>query len=861
MLEDFTFFGTLYLLIWMEVIKLKRLRTNIVEPVGPEDAPIWWVGEAPGEDEDRLLEPFVGDAGQFMGRVFAKKRIIRSNYRFDNIFEQRPPRNNIRYFYEDENCTRLTWEGREHLEKFRLRLHKAWLKKQRTGEGPNLIVALGRQSMLHLTGKKRIYKWRGSVLPCILVPGFKVYCTLHPSHVMRTMNEEKVKLQGQKKEMAQNALPLFEIDMDRIMVQKDFPELKWPQRVFDTGLSFWEIKEKLRKLIDDPKVRAVTVDIETLPSEEGPYLWCIGFSDRPDYAFTIPFVYTRTQSFAWSIDEEIELVRLISELFLRKDKLKVFQGGLYDLAVLGRYYGIRVAKGTYGDTMYCHHSSYPYLWKRLEVLASIYTWEPYYKDEGKVSLGSRTDEAEFKYNCKDCGVTQEIYPITVANAKELRTYEGYKRTMSILPVHLGMSLRGCRIDIEGKEKLSKEFKDKAEEYEKEVVKEAWEGININSNTQLNKFLYGLLGLELQLSKKTKKATSDKNALNKLKRRYKETKNGKIIEAILEYKKFSKLASTYTEMKLDADGRLRTSYSLTSTWRMNSSSSPFGGITKEEKEGGNLQNIPVRTEEGRMVRRLFIPDPGKVLLCFDRRQAEAMFVAWDSRDQTRIKMFLDGWDVHWYNAKLIFGIPLDMPYVKEALWRDAITKEEHTLKEYRDIGKTIVHAGNYGMGPYKLQEILALQGFIFEFKECKAFLEAHKARNPHLLQWQREIREEVRATRTLISPIGRKREFMGRMNAQLYNATYAFKPQNFVGELTEITLQKVDDEIGDKYELLINVHDEGVGQCYPEDLNWCMKEIRRISSYPVEIRGRVLDIPVDFKTGPNWADCKEVKEAA
>ena len=96
--------------------KLKRLTTNVVKPSGPEDALVWFIGEAPGEEEDRLLEPFVGDAGQFMNRTFAKKRIVRSDYRFDNIFEQRPPRNQVNYFYEDKGkrgCTRLTWEGKE----------------------------------------------------------------------------------------------------------------------------------------------------------------------------------------------------------------------------------------------------------------------------------------------------------------------------------------------------------------------------------------------------------------------------------------------------------------------------------------------------------------------------------------------------------------------------------------------------------------------------------------------------------------------------------------------------------------------------------------------------------------------------
>lgn len=253
----------------------------------------------------------------------------------------------------------------------------------------------------------------------------------------------------------------------------------------------------------------------------------------------------------------------------------------------------------------------------------------------------------------------------------------------------------------------------------------------------------------------------------------------------------------------------------------------------------------------------MPDPGKTLLCSDRRTAEAQVVAWDSQDMPRIKMFKEGWDVHWYNAQLIFSIPDEVPYNPKAKWKNHITSETLVLKQYRDMAKNITYATYYGMGPYKLQEMLAIEGFILEFKECKALLSIAKAKSPMLAQWQRDIREEVRATRTLISPMGRKREFMGRFNANLYNAAYAFKPQNTVGELTELTIQKIWERLNKNYEILINVHDEVIGQCEPRLVKQNIKDITELSSYPIMIKGRELDIPVDFKTGPNWADTEEV----
>jgi len=837
---------------------MKRLSTNVVKPVGPLDAKICFVGEAPGEEENRLCLPFMGSAGQLHKRVLAKKRIIYSDVITTNIFSQRPPNNQVSYFYEDKGPkqrTRLNWEGMEQVERLRRWLEKLLKRRNQTGEGPNVLVALGRTAMYHLTGKKRVYKWRGSILPCTLVPGFKVYVTLHPSGVQRSMNEEGVKLVGMKKERSQNALPLYEIDMDRIKIQAERPDYSPPKRRYDISLTHGELCQRLARILKD-KPPQLACDIETLQGAHGPIVWCIGFASQPSQAFVVSVI--RKGSFAWSLDEEVQLWRLISQIFLDPDIKLIFQGGMYDLAILGRYYGLRLAAGTYEDTMYCHHASYPYLWKSLEVLASIYTWEPYYKDEGRVNVGSRTDESEFRYNGKDCCVTREVFPHTENNARELQTHKGYRRTMSILPSHLGMTIRGVRIDGEKKEKLSKRFTARAQECQTAVSKVAGFEINLNSHTQKARLLYGYLGMDLMTKRTTKKITTDKNALNKLSRKYRKTEKGQIVDWILNYQKFSKLASTYADMKLDADGRVRTSYSLVSTWRMNSSSSPFGGWTKKDREGGNLQNIPVRTEEGRMIRELFIPDPGMVLLASDRRQAEAMVVAWEAQDITRIELFQKGEDLHWYNAKLIFGIPEGNPYDPKTLWKDTVTGEKHTLKEYRDIGKTVVHAGNYGMGPYKLQEVLAVQGFIFEFAECKSFLTTHKARNPFLLAWQREIRDEVRATRTLVSAIGRKREFLGRFGPGLYNAAYAFKPQNTVGEMTEVTIQRVWEHVP-KFEILLNSHDEVVGQCKEKDLPECQAMMEELSHYPLVIKGRELDIPVDFKWSPeSWGQLKELK---
>lgn len=818
----------------------ERLETTIVIAEGPLDAKICFVGEAPGAEEDATGRPFIGSAGQFLNRVFTNVGIVRKEVLLTNCFLQKPPANDIGYYYQDKGCKKPTWEGEEHIENLR-----QWLLRRKEEGKVNILVALGGIAMRVLTGKNRITKWRGSLLPCTLVEGFKVYCSFHPSYVMRLLNEPRENIYGEKKKQQQNALPLFQHDLLRVIEQSTSKEIVRPEREFEIALSHEELLDRLTKLNEHKEEIFVAVDIETLPGDSGPLVWCIGFSDHPSRAFVVPIL--RQQRFAWTLEEEAQLWRAISEVFLNPKVKKIFQGGGYDLSILGRQYGLRTCPGTYEDTMLCHHASYPYIRKGLEVLTSIYTWEPYYKDEGKVGLGRTRggDQAEFAYNAKDCAVTREIFPITLRNAKELRTYDGYRRTMNIQPSLLGMMIRGVKVDVEKKEALALEFKGKASYHQEEVNRLSAGEYNLNSSDQKQSLLYGFLCLPVQYNRKTGKATTDKDALQKLRR----LRPGlEIISHILDYQKFAKLASTYADIELDADGRIRTSYSLVSTWRLNSSKSHFGG-------GGNLQNIPKQTEEGRMVRQLFIPDEGKELLASDLSQAEARVVAWEAEDKHLIKMFQEGKvDVHWESTKGIFGFDKEFPYEPSASleWEG----ESFTLKELRNIGKTVKHATNYDMGPFMLQAILSRVGVFFDFGTCKTLLERTKAANPMLAEWKRKIREEVKATRTLISSFGRKREFMGRLGDDLYRAAYAFSPQNTVGEVLQVAIQNIWEEV-DFVDILLNVHDEVIVQAKLKDRKRAIKAIKERMEIPLEIRGRELIIPCDFKVGDNWGEMEEI----
>jgi DNA polymerase-1 len=423
-----------------------------------------------------------------------------------------------------------------------------------------------------------------------------------------------------------------------------------------------------------------------------------------------------------------------------------------------------------------------------------------------------------------------------------------------------MTLRGVRINVEEKNRLTKDFGARASANHNKVTELVGKEYNLNSWQQNQQLLYGHLAMDFQYDRSSGKVTTDKEALQKLSQKYrKDTLQGKVVRCILEFKKFSKLASTYAEMELDQDGRIRTSYGYVTTWRTSSSGSPFVfNLKKKDQAGGNLQNIPVRTEEGRMIRKLFIPDPGKEFLAADLKQAEAMVVAYESENLELIEQFNDeSIDVHWEYARRVFDIPSAVNYLPKAKFRDHYTKEEHTLWEFRYIGKRIRHGTNYDIGPFQFQATLAQDGFHLPFSTCKALLLAAKAKDPMLAEWKRKIRETLKAQRFLVSSIGDKRITQARMDDNTFRAFYAFSPQNTVGRILQIAIQTIHDNYLSWIQPLLNVHDEVICQIDPKDRLVAIDAIRDAMEIPLEIHGRTLVIPVEFKAGPNWGELREV----
>jgi DNA polymerase I-like protein with 3'-5' exonuclease and polymerase domains len=223
----------------------------------------------------------------------------------------------------------------------------------------------------------------------------------------------------------------------------------------------------------------------------------------------------------------------------------------------------------------------------------------------------------------------------------------------------------------------------------------------------------------------------------------------------------------------------------------------------------------------------------------------------------IEAFHNRVDVHWENTKKILGLPLDTKYEKEKDLFVPLLEDEKEMWLLRQIGKTVEYADSYGMGPQMLQNILVREEIYLEQSICKRLLDQRRKARPMVVRWQASIRNEVRATRVLETPLGDRREFRGRLNDNLFRSAYSFKPQSTVGRILELAIQDIHEST-DLFIPLLNVHDEVVGQCREEDIPKSMVIIKSLMERPLQICGRELTIPCSFKVGKNWGSLEEIK---
>src|SRR3972149_4334305 len=755
-----------------------------VEAEGPITAKIMIIGEAPGEEEVRLGRPFIGASGQLLDYQLASVGINRIDCYITNVVKVRPPANKL------DRLGELGLQVRDYYPE---------LYNEINSIRPNVIIALGNTPLEALTGLTSVTKYRGSILEGLpAIAGTKVIPSLHPAACLRTYTWTHI----------------LKFDLRRALAQSSFSTINRVNRTYIINPSFDAVIEELDRLVFS---EYLSVDLETYMRSG--LIRTIGLGDSATKAFCIPILNKMTP--VWTEPEEKEIwFRLY--LLLTNPTIKIIaQNAQFELTQLRPFTEGKMH--IWMDTLRSHAIAYPEFPHSLAFLNSIYTDLPFYKDDGKISdEGSSSFDTLQIYNCKDVCVTYEIAMKLEDELKESGVWEFYhKQDIPLMHTLHRMQMHGVLIDQQKLADNKVRITDKIVALDKLFLDSVGYPVNPKSHKQMTTFLYDKekgLGLPKKFKHGTSNLTANEEALTDL---YQKTGRAEV-KLLLETRQLRTLKETFLEMKLSPDGRIRTSYGVTETGRLSSSADVFD-------VGANLQNIPKR--KGEWIREMFIPDPGKIWVKADLKQADARVVAWLADDIVLKRLFNSGQDIHKQVAALMFNKP---------------TAE--IIKEERELAKRAVHSTNYGIGPVtfaknagitKQKAEICISDYMRTFPNVRSVFQAN-------------VEIALRQNRTLITPFGRKRGFFDRYSDTLLREAYAYVPQSFVADYINLALPGLEAELPEGANILVQIHDEVGLQCFPKDLGLIIKLLKKHIERPVFVYTDYLTIPLDISSGPNWA---------
>ena len=407
-----------------------------------------------------------------------------------------------------------------------------------------------------------------------------------------------------------------------------------------------DTEEKRRKIIQKLLTsKILSLDTETTGTEPmDAELVGMSFSIAENEAFYVPVPSDQ--------DEALKIVNEFRPVFENENSLKVGQNIKYDMIVLQNY-GATV-KGPLFDTMIAHYVLQPELRHGMDYLAEIYLhYQTIHIDEligpkGKNQKNMRDLDPKdvYLYACEDADVTLKLKNVL---EKELKENDAerlfYDIEMPLVPVLVNIERNGVLLDTEALKQSSAHFTAQMEQIEKEIYELAGETFNIASPKQVGEVLFDKLKI-VEKAKKTKTGqyVTSEEVLESLRHKH------PVVEKILEHRGLKKLLGTYIDalpqLINPRTGRVHTSFNqtVTATGRL-SSSNP------------NLQNIPIRDENGKEIRKAFIPDEGCLFFSADYSQIELRIMAHLSEDKNMIDAFLSNHDIHAATAAKVYKIDL------------------------------------------------------------------------------------------------------------------------------------------------------------------------------------------------------------
>ena len=402
----------------------------------------------------------------------------------------------------------------------------------------------------------------------------------------------------------------------------------------------------------------------------------------------------------------------------------------------------------------------------------------------------------------------------------------------LIPILKKMKERGVLIDTGKLKSLSEEYHKKLDEYQKKIYKEAGGEFNIKSPKQLGEVLFEKMKLSTKGIKKTSSGqySTAEPQLEKLKGQR------EIIDHIFIYRGLQKLLSTYIDNLpnlLGKDGRLHADFLQygTTTGRMSS-------------QNPNLQNIPVKSEEGRVIREAFIATKGFELVALDYSQVELRVAAILSGDEKLIDVFKSNRDVHTEVASHVFGV-----------------KRDDVDKEMRRKAKVINFGILYGMGVNALKQNLGSSQ-----SEARTYLDEYFIKFPQLAEYIEKVKREAGRSGYTETFFGRRRYFQGLNSSIPYIRAGAERMainapiQGTSADIVKIAMGRINDylekeKLGKDVRLLLQVHDELIFEIKKDSVEEVLPKIQKYMEEVLFDRGIDVPLTVDVKCGSNWGSLK------
>ncbi|MDY6893948.1 MAG: DNA polymerase [Thermotogota bacterium] len=500
------------------------------------------VGEAPSDIELLKGEPFVGPAGSQFNRICAAVRLARYQIYLTNACKAKLP----------NNKTDKLWTAKGYR-------HPAWGELQRllidelSNFPGKLIMLLGATPMKLLIDEPRfdyISKYRGSFYPAETFPHLKeklagkiIGFSFHPSHTMSY---------GQPVHFY-----TMIADFSKALRIIENPDLLQDNTEIKINPTFEEI-QRFYALVKTKEHTAF--DIEATPE----FITCFSlavYHDDKIISMSIPFL--NNQGNMWSPEEEVKIWLGLAEILNDPNIKKICQNGMFDLMFILRTMNIKT-DNFFFDTMLAQHRCYTELPKGLDYLTSTYTYYPYYKDEGKQShLKVIKDWPQYwQYNAKDSAY---LLPIAEALIKELEEFESTDSMTYMMELHkplMEMEFNGILTDKQGIINARKKYERYINALQHGLNKLAGKELNPNSSKQMIAYFYGICMIKPYVNRKTGNASCDTVALHRIAK--KNIKGSIEARMIIKIRKYRKLVSTYFEVPVDDDNRLRCSHKITGT---------------------------------------------------------------------------------------------------------------------------------------------------------------------------------------------------------------------------------------------------------------------------------------------------------